>query len=87
MAMTDGKRKGGRTKSFASLTNTINNIFLFDRITHRYLRIPLEPLTQSKPLVIVALGSKVQNPAHAKALKFADMLFSRDLGPQEEKIG
>jgi hypothetical protein len=32
-------------------------------------------------MVIIALSSNVKNPAHAKALEFADMLFSRDLGP------
>jgi len=32
-------------------------------------------------MVIIALSSDVQNPAHAKVLKFADMLFSSDLGP------
>jgi hypothetical protein len=81
-----GRRKGGHTQDFASFTYTINDIFLLDRITHRDLRIPLELLAQSKPLVIVTFGSKVQNPAHAKALKFADMLFGRDIGPQVEKV-
>jgi hypothetical protein len=33
-------------------------------------------------MIIIALDSDVQNPAHTKALEFTDMLFSRDLGPQ-----
>jgi hypothetical protein len=32
-------------------------------------------------MIIVALSSDIQNPAHAKGLKFADMLFGSDLGP------
>jgi hypothetical protein len=65
----------------------MNNIFLLDCVSHRDLYIPLKPLAQSKPMIVVTLNSEVQNPAHAKALKFTDMLFIRDLGPQEEKIG
>jgi hypothetical protein len=60
----------------------MNNVFLLESITHRDLIIPLKPLAQSKPVIIVTLGSEVQNPAHAKVLKSTDMLFSRDLGPQ-----
>jgi hypothetical protein len=65
----------------------MNDIFLLDRISHRDLYIPLKPLAQSKPMIIVTLDSEVQNPAHAKALKFTDVLFSGDLRPQVEKIG
>jgi hypothetical protein len=60
----------------------MNNVFLLDCIAHRDLIIPLKPLAQSKPVIIITLGSEVQNPAYAKALKFTDMLFGRDLGAQ-----
>ena len=81
MAELDGRGREKRTKGLASFAYTINNVFLLDSVAHRYLHIPLEPLAQSKPMIIIALSSDVQNPAHAKVLKFADMLFSSDLGP------
>jgi hypothetical protein len=32
-------------------------------------------------MIIIALDSDIQNPAHAKGLKFSRMLFGSDLGP------
>jgi len=87
MEMNGGRWMEGRTKDRASFPYTKKNVFLLDRISHRDLHIPLKPLAQSKPIIIVALDSEVQNPAHAKALKFLNMLFGSGLGPQVEKIG
>jgi hypothetical protein len=87
MAMNAGRWKKGRTKSFAGFAYTTNDVFLFDRVSHRDLHVPLKALAQSKPVIIVTFDSEVQNSAHAKALKFANVLFGRDLGPQIEKIG
>lgn len=81
------KWKEGRTKDRASFPYTEKNIFLLNRISHRDLHIPLKPLAQFKPVIIITLNSEVQNPANAKALKFLDMLFGSDLGSQVEKIG
>lgn len=87
MAMNAARWKKGRTNDRASFPYTKKNIFLLDRVPHRDLHIPLKPLPQSKPVIIVTLDSEVQNPAHAKALKLLNMLFRSDLGPQVEKIG
>jgi len=87
MAMNAGRWKEGRTKDRASFPYTKENVFFLDRISHRDLHIPLKPLAQSKPVIIVTLNGEVQNPAHAKALKFPNMFFGSDLGPQVEKIG
>jgi len=59
----------------------MKDVVLFDSVAHRNLHIPLESLAQPKSMIIVALSSDIQNPAHAKDLKFADMLFGSDLGP------
>jgi hypothetical protein len=87
MTTTNGRRKGKHTEDIASFAYTKKNIFLLDRISHRNLYVPLKPLAQFKPIIIVTLDSQVQNPAHAKALKFTDMLLSRDLRSQVKKIG
>lgn len=76
---TTGGRKGERTKDLASLSYAVNNVFLLNRVSHRDLHVPLEPQAQSKSVIIVALGSNVQNPAHTKALKLSNMLLSCDL--------
>jgi hypothetical protein len=53
-------------------------------ITHQDLHIPLQPLVQSKAIVIVALSNEVQNPAHTKAAKSTSAVTS---GPLLRKLG
>ena len=77
MVMDAGRWKKRRTKDKASFPYTKENVFLLHRISHWDLHIPLKQLAQSKPVIIVTLDSEVQNPAHAKALKFPKMLFRR----------
>ena len=50
------------TKDLADFPHAARDVVLLDSVPHRDTDIPLEPLAQVEPLIIVALDRQVENP-------------------------
>ena len=58
--------KSAITQDVANAPDPLTDVFLFHKIPHRNLGITIKPLPQSQPLIIIALGSNVQDSFDAE---------------------
>ena len=74
------------TQDFAHITHAPGDVILLDRIPHWNANIPLEPLTQSKAMVVIALGSDIDNSFHTMRFELLNMLFRCQFRSEKEKV-
>ena len=54
------------TEDFADLLYTAGNVVFLHGVAHRYANITLKPLAKTKPLIVVAFDSEIENSFYAQ---------------------